>query len=256
MFISKICIKMDDYIEFDEKPKILDDTSGYNETSEQFIEDSTDSFSSFTTDNIEENEFINTLKETYNLYLKYGTRSNKSVNYFHNYIKQQLMKIFVTPEYSVMLEYKVKSTNSSFEKTCDIVVLKHNIPYVIFPVKIIKSNYKQNKNNSWENLTGELQHLKWANENIHIIPINIFMNKTPYLNNQKTIDRFENITINDISIYNLLTTKQITYDIISYIMNVEHINTINEKFDKIPNIIGFDNNTPFRKMFNVVKNLL
>lgn len=64
--------------------------------------------------------------------------------------------------------------NSSGYKKCDIVILKNNKPYIIFPVKIIKSNYKQNKNNSWENLTGEIMQLLWANPNIKIIPINIF----------------------------------------------------------------------------------
>jgi len=40
------------------------------------------------------------------------------------------------------------------------------------------SNYKQNKNNGWENLTGELVHIKWSSPDVHIIPINIYMNKT------------------------------------------------------------------------------
>jgi hypothetical protein len=207
-------------------------------------------------DNHEKNNFMYKIKETYELYIKYGSRSNVNVNYFHNYIKNELIKIFFEPEYSVMLEYNVNSTNSTGKKKCDIVILKYNIPYIIFPVKIIKSNYKQNKNNSWENITGELQHLIWENENIKIIPINIFMNKTPYLNVNKKITKFENITINDISIYNLLTVKNITYDIINYIMIVEHNNILNDVFDQSPNILGFDTNTPFRNMFDIVKELL
>ena len=204
----------------------------------------------------EMNKFINIIKETYELYIKHGPRSNISVNYFHTYIKNELIKIFNKPDYSVMLEYNVNSTNSSGIKKCDIVILKSNIPYIIFPVKIIKSNYKQNKNNSWENLTGELQHLIWANENIKIIPINIFMNKTPYLKSNKKIQKFENITINDISIYKLLLSKNIAYDIINYIILVAHNNIINENFDKSPNILGFDSTTPFRSLFDVVKELL
>jgi hypothetical protein len=201
--------------------------------------------------------FMDIIKETYNLYIKNGARSNSNVNYFHNYIKDELLKlIYDKPQYSVELEYNVKSSNSSGIKRCDIVILKNNIPYIIFPVKIIKSNYKQNKNNSWENLTGELQHLMWANENINIIPINIFMNKTPYLKSNKKIDKFEIITIDDINIYNLLITKNIVYDIINYIILVEHENQINENFDKIPNILGFDINTPYRKLSDILKHLL
>lgn len=203
------------------------------------------------------NMFIYVIKETYNLYFKHGTRSSMNVNYFHNYIKDELLKLIEDkPQYSVKLEYNVQSTNSTGVKRCDIVILKFDDPYIVFPVKIIKSNYKQNKNNSWENLTGELQHLMWANEYLKIIPINIFMNKTPYLNSNKQIKKFENITIDDINIYNLLISKNITYDIINYIMIVEHSNTLNDSFDKMPDILGFDNNTPYRNLSIILENLL
>lgn len=203
------------------------------------------------------NDFINVVKEIFELYIKHGARSNANVNYFHNYIKDELSKLIIDkPDYSIKLEYNVPSTNSSNLKRCDIVMLKNNIPYIVFPVKIIKSNYKQNKNNFWENLTGELQHLMWANENLNIIPINIFMNKTPYLKSNKTIEKFESITTNDIIIYNLLKTKKIAYDVINYIMIVDHNNMINENFDKSPVILGFDSTTPFRSFYEVLKELL
>jgi len=203
------------------------------------------------------NMFMCVVKETYNLYFKHGSKSSINVDYFHNYIKDELLKLIKDKaEYSVKLEYNVQSTNSTGSKRCDIVILKFDNPYIIFPVKIIKSNYKQNKNNSWENLTGELQHLMWANENLKIIPINIFMNKTPYLDSNKKIKKFENITIDDIHIYNLLTTKNITYDIINYIMIVEHSNVLNDNFDKISDILGFDVNTPYRNLSDILENLL
>ena len=187
--------------------------------------------------------FIKEMENVYDLYIKYGSKSNKNVNYFHNFIKNELEKIFI---------------KSLGKKKCDIVVLKNNEPYIIFPVKIIKSNYKQNKNNGWENLTGELQHLKWSNYNINIIPINIFMNKTPYLNDKKIITKFENITINDIIIYKILIEKNIAYDIINYILIVNNNNNINinEEFNKSPTIIDIDDNTIFRNLYDIVKDLL
>lgn len=204
----------------------------------------------------EKDLFIKEMNIVYELYIKYGCRSNKNVNYFHNFIKNELEKIFIKPLYEIKLEYNVKSSNSLGKKKCDIVILKHNIPYIIFPVKIIKSNYKQNKNNGWENLTGELQHLKWSNDDIYIIPINIFMNKTPYLNEKKLIIKFENITIDDINIYKLLNDKNITYDIINYILIVNHNSNIKEQFNKSPTIIDFDNNTSYRNLYDIVKDLL
>jgi hypothetical protein len=205
---------------------------------------------------IDKKQFMEVMKNIYDIYIEHGARSNKNVNYFHNYIKSELEKIFIQPDYSVVLEYDVASTNSSKKKRCDIVVLKMSSPYIIFPVKIIKTNYKQNKNNAWENLTGELQHLRWANENIIIIPINILMNKTPYLDKSGKISKFENITIEDIEIYKLLTTKHITFDMINYILIVEHVNTINEPFDKTPRILDIDSDTPYHTLFDIVKDLV
>jgi hypothetical protein len=207
-------------------------------------------------DNTEQETFIKILNETYQLYIEHGARSNKNVNHFHNFIKNQLLELFKEPEYKVVLEYNIESINSSYKKKCDIVILKNNKPYIIFPVKLIKTNYKQNKNNAWENLTGELQQVKWANPDIHIIPINILMNKTPYLKNNKIIDKFETILPQDINIYKYLNEKNITYDMINYIVDVEHQCNVNEEFIRPPRILGFLMETPYRKMFDIVKQLL
>ena len=86
------------------------------------------------------------MNNVYDLYIKYGARSNKNINYFHNYIKSELEKIFNLDIYKIELEYKVPSLNSSGFKKCDIVIIKNEIPYIILPVKIIKSNYKQKIN--------------------------------------------------------------------------------------------------------------
>lgn len=205
---------------------------------------------------IDKKQFMDVMANVYALYIEHGTRSNKNVNYFHNYVKGELDNVFTLPDYSVVLEYDVPSTNSSRKKRCDIVVLKNDKPYIIFPVKIIKTNYKQNKNNAWESLTGELQHIRWVNENITIIPINILMNKTPYIDKSGKISKFENITTEDIEIYKMLNTKRITFDMINYILVVEHSNSINEPFDKTPRILDFDTNTPFRSFYDITRGLV
>lgn len=202
-------------------------------------------------------EWKNAIIETTKLYMKHGARSASKVNHFHGFIQNKILQLTRDkPEYRVELEHQVAATNSSGSKRCDIVVLKNNIPYIVFPVKIISSSYKKNKNNSWENLTGELQHLGWADENLHKIPINIFMNKTPMLDAHKKIKNFETITFDDIKIYNTLMTKHIAYDLINYIMVVEHENNINDQYDKEPTIVGFDANTPFRKLSVILEHLL
>lgn len=204
---------------------------------------------------LEEKRFIQIINETYEIYFKNGSRSSKKVDYFHSSIKELLEQYFTFENgYDVKLEYNIKSCNSSNKKKCDIVVFKNNIPYLIFPVKIIMSNYKQNKNNSWENLTGELMHIKWCNPNIYIIPINILMDKTPYLKKNKEIKKFENVTTNDIENYNHLIKHNICYDIINYIVKVDHIKKENECFDKIQPIKTLI--TPYRSFNSIIHKLL
>lgn len=152
------------------------------------------------------------------------------------------------------MEYNVLSCNSANKKKCDIVIFKNNKPYIIFPVKIIMTNYKQNKNNAWENLTGEVTHLKWSNPDIHIIPINILMDKTPYLVSKKKITNFEIVTQNDIQNYNELITHGLCFDVINYIVEVEHVNKKNEYFDTIQTVTKF--HTEYRSFGSIVKALL
>lgn len=204
---------------------------------------------------LEEKRFIQIINETYQRYLKYGSRNPKKVNYFHLSIKKLLEQYFTRKKcYDIELEYKIESCHSSNKKRCDIVVLKNNIPYIIFPVKIAMTNYKQNKNNYWENLIGELTSIKWCNPNIHIIPINIFMDKIPYVKNDKKIKNFENITTIDIENYKYLIRHNICYDIINYIVKVEHVKKENECFDEIPPIQKFI--TPYRSFSSIINKLL
>ena len=200
----------------------------------------------------ESNIFIEIIKESYLLYFEYGPRSSKKVDHFHNFIKNEIKKIIkkVNKEtiYDVCLEKPVQSCNSSGKKKCDIVITKNNEDYIIFPVKIIMTNFKQNKNNSWECLTGELSHMKWLNPNLYVIPINIFIDKTPYLNKDGNIKKFENINYDDILQYDLLKTNNIVYENLNYILNVNHTSQINEKYNKIPEILSFDNKTQYKSL--------
>lgn len=162
-----------------------------------------------------------------------------------------LFNIF--PKYDIRLEYNVPSLNSTKQKKCDIVVIKNNVPYIIFPIKVIMTNFKQNKNNSWENLTGEITHIKWVNPDVNVIPINIFMDKTPYLNCKKQIKYFETVNVNDISAYTALIDKKLCYDVINYIVEVEHTKNIGDFFNEISPIKKF--NTKYRTFDSILYGL-
>ena len=204
---------------------------------------------------LEKKHFKEIVYQTYDKYFKHGSRSSKKVDYFHSSIKRILEQHFSRENgFDIKLEYNIRACNSSGKKKCDIVILKNNNPYIIFPVKIIMTNYKQNKNNSWENLTGELMHIKWVNPNLNIIPINIFMDKTPYLTNNKKIKKFENVLTSDIENYNYLIENNICYDVINYIVEVEHINEIGQGFADIQPIKKFI--TPYRPFSSILSELL
>ena len=212
------------------------------------------------TEMCQKNKWKNILTNVINLYIKHNSRSSKKVDYFHNFIKDELNAIIlrkgISKRFRCELEKNIKSYNASGRKRCDIVIYKNELPFIVFPVKIIMSNYKQNKNNAWENLTGELMQMKWANEGLHLIPINILFNKTPYLQRGGSITKFEHITYDDIKIYNVLKEKNVVHSQINYIINVEHNCKIGDKYDKCPNILSFDDKTPFINITTLLSDLL
>lgn len=225
-------------------------------------------------------KLLDVLGACYKLYIENGSRSSKKVDFFHNYIKCELENIFSKDKgYIVRNEMNIKSINSSNQKRCDIVILKNDKPFVIFPVKLVMSSFSKNKNNFWENITGELCHLKWANEDVHLIPINIVMSSTPCLtglkglkdkkidvkknnsdeisvkNTQSYIYNFETVTFKKIQNYHILKEKGICYDIINYIIETEFDNEIGQYINKVPIFKGYNEHTKFRAFDDILKGL-
>lgn len=192
-------------------------------------------------DFLSENKIIDIVKNIYLIYINNGSRSPSKVLFFHKEIKNVLSNIFKEEKgYNIEIEKQVLSTNSSFKKRCDIVISRKGKIEIIIPTKIIMSNFKQNRNNYFENLTGEICHLKWANENVFIIPINIFMNETVYLTKNKIIKKFERVEYKDFQSYKILLQKGLCYNIVNIIMDVKHNNNIGEVFKTSPFINNFN----------------
>lgn len=205
-------------------------------------------------------QFMDVIRNTLAIYLDKGARSSCKVDYLHGQLKSILEStVCKQHNWTVSLEQKIGSINASGNKKCDIVVFDQNhSPVAIFPVKFIMSNYQQNKNNSWENLTGECCHLKWHSDNNHlkIIPINIIFNQIPYLLADKTISKFELIDYDKtFRIYETLVSQHICHDVVNYIFDVLPTNSIGDKYDKPPVILGFNEKTPYRE-FDTILNLV
>jgi hypothetical protein len=204
---------------------------------------------------MEEDIFLDIISKSFEEYVQSGPRSCKKVDLLHQGIKSILEKT-LPKSYQVEIEKNIDSINISGKKRCDIVLYKHKKVFAVFPLKFIMSNYYQNKNNSWEVLTGECIHLKWGNPNLHIIPINIIFNNVPYLTKDSDIKYFEEINYNSsFKILEILKEKQITSDLISYIIDVQHMSHINEKYNKSPILTHFNKDTPYRNLKDIISKL-
>lgn len=200
----------------------------------------------------EMDKMLDTIKKTFEIYILHGCRSSKKTDYLHGELKDIIQKVI--PACTVSIEQKVDSLNASGNKNCDIVVFKGEIPYIIFPVKFIMTNYYQNKNNNWENITGEVLHLVKAHECIHIVPINIIFNTIPYCKKSSYISKFENITYEkSYKITEKLIEWGLASNIVNYIIDVEHVCKIGEQYDKCPKILGFNKDTPYRSFNDILK---
>jgi hypothetical protein len=203
---------------------------------------------------------LEAIRQSYALYFTHGARSSKKVDYFHGFIKSTidnfLERHHLTSSHKCLLEHNVDSYNSKGQKKCDIVVLRDSVPIIVLPVKLVMTNYKQNKNNSWENLTGELVHLHWKNPALKLIPINVLLNHPPYLSSEKIITRYEKVTYDDIKNYEILRERGVVSEMMNYIITAKHHCLVGEKFDKCPDLEGLNESTPFVSMDEVLEKIL
>ena len=197
------------------------------------------------------------MKPSFDAYFTAGCRSNKKVTVIHNYFRD-LIKLHLPPHMTASTEICVPSCNISGNKRCDIVIQDTNgDTKVVFPVKFISANYKQNQNNYWEQLTGEITHLYEKNNDIKIVPINITTTQIPYKKNGGEIKTFEQLTYeSSFEIYEKL--KKFTFGkaipiVLSYLINVEHLCQIGEKYDKRPKLLGLNEKTPWVGLDHVLK---
>jgi len=196
--------------------------------------------------------FLQKVRETFSIYLEHGGRSKKKTDFLHTWLAEDIQASLIDGG-EVKIEQKVPSINASGTKNCDIVAYRNGQVIGIFPVKFIMTNYKQNKNNSWENLTGEIMHLKWGNPNVPIIPINIIFNRVPYCQNSLLIKNYEEITYEkSYQITEVLKEKGLVYDICNYIIDVNHGCEIGTSYNQCPEIIGFNESTPYRSFQSIL----
>ena len=200
------------------------------------------------------------LNDSLNAYFTHGPRSSKRTDILNDFIENMVKQAIKTKygeenmsHFTIKKEYAIKSTTKSGKKNCDVVVLKDYAPHIIFPIKFCMTNYSQNCYNYWENLTGEVSHLKWANPDVHIVPVNILMNKIPYLKKDNTIKHWEIVTYeNSFKIYENLAKHKLVHNNYNVILEVKHDCDVGEHFDKVPIITCIVENIPFNEILTEI----
>jgi len=220
----------------------------------------------------EAESFLEMVNKTNEKYIETGSnsRSPEKVNIIHQWIEDAI-KPLLPDNMEIKQEKIVPSNTKSQKKKCDVVIYKDSSPFIIFPVKYCCSSYKKNAYNYWENQQGELMSLKTkaAEEGrvLHIVPINIISNLIPNRKgSEKLIKNIEIITYQ--TTYKVYETMKkipsgtmenispLCFDVISYIIDVNHLCNIGEKYDKCPKIIGFNKDTPYRTFGDILKPIL
>lgn len=148
------------------------------------------------------NKFIQSIREAFDNYNKFGKRSAKKVSPIHNYIANVLSDIF-GEGYEVYCadrnnEFKVEG--KYYNKNIDITVVKDSNPIFCIGVKFITSNFKQNANNYFESMVGETANIQ-TKDNIPYAHLIIFRRETPYFDNAGNIKKVEVISDKDMTKY-------------------------------------------------------
>lgn len=94
-----------------------------------------------------EQEFIRSIEESFEMYKKYGARSTKKLIPIHKYMAEVLKTIWGDAyELAFMGEdsKEAKVEGKYYPKDIDITVMKQNKVFFCLGIKFITSNYKQN----------------------------------------------------------------------------------------------------------------
>ena len=215
-----------------------------------------------------ENQFVNNMEkvkgivltgigECFDLYMSNGSRSSKKTDRLNELIKNSIQVVIDTlhnkDEYSVVFEHNIPSENYSKQKRCDVVVMHKQSPYAVLPLKFIMTSYMKNRNNYYENMTGEVMHLRWANPTLKIVPVNIIIDKIPNLDNDKKIKNFEIIDPeNSLGVYDSLVKHNIVNNIYNAVITTTHECQIGELYNKKPTINELKENLPFYDVLRTI----
>jgi len=146
-------------------------------------------------------EFIESVKRSFENYNQYGKRSSRKVAPIHNYLANALSLVY-GEGYEIFCSERnneFKATGKYYNKNIDITVVKDNKPVFCLGVKFITSNFKQNANNYFESMLGETANIQ--SNNIPYAHIIVFRKETPYYDKDGKVKKIEIIDDKDMTKY-------------------------------------------------------
>lgn len=147
--------------------------------------------------------FINKVKESFNRYLETGSRSNKKLKILHGAIAQDLQNRLGNNFEIHSLGFKdsreINMRGKYMDKKVDIAVKKDGEVIGAIALKFIMRNYSQNSNNYFENMLGETANIR-MNGKLYF-QIVVLPSKVPYFNKEGKITRIETISEHNLSKY-------------------------------------------------------
>jgi hypothetical protein len=188
-----------------------------------------------------EQEFIQSISDSFKKYKEYGARSNEKLKPIHTFLAQTLLKIFGSNyEYHFLGENSKELTveGKYYPKDIDITVTHNKVAIFCMGLKFVTSNYKQKANNYFEGMMGETANIQ--RNNIPYAQVIILRHETPYYKKgadeqkDKIPSKIEKINQKDLSKYlNLIFDTQQAHRPFSIGIMLINIDENNSRVDKI-----------------------
>jgi hypothetical protein len=151
--------------------------------------------------------FLQAINDSFQVYLRTGSRSNQKLVILHGFIADKLSKqLGVGYEISSLGFGDEKERNIQgryVDKKVDITISKNGEAIAGIAVKFVMSNYSQNSNNYFENMLGETANIRC--NDIPYFQVLVLTQHAPYFEKGGVVSRIEEITQNNLHKYQVLS---------------------------------------------------
>lgn len=148
-------------------------------------------------------EFLNTLTQSFKVYLQTGSRSNEKLKILHAKIARDLAHIlgngFCIHAYETGDGKEKEIEGRYYKKRVDICIFRNNREMAGVAVKFVMSNYFQNSNNYFEGMLGETANLRSFGK--PYFQILILPQIMPYFDKNGKITKNENLSFHALEKY-------------------------------------------------------